>query len=218
VSDVLEVHNVWKRYPGDPPVESLRDVSLTIREGELVAIVGPSGSGKTTLLHVMGTLDRPTQGDVRVAGHAASGLSDVELSGLRGKVAGSEGFVPWVERFIGIRAGLGFFGVRPVLAVGAGLAVVFAAMTTGRYWTWERITMGLAIFNGLFVPAALLAHPDWSAVGHSLLTWSPLPHGKAFDILLLVLADIGATVTPWMTSFTSSRLVTGYANAGGGWA
>ena len=83
MSVVLEVHNVSKRYPGDPPVESLRGVSLTIEEGELLAIVGPSGSGKTTLLHVMGTLDRPTQGEVRVAGQAASDLSDVELSGLR---------------------------------------------------------------------------------------------------------------------------------------
>src|SRR5262249_24635391 len=80
---VLEVHNVSKRYPGDPQVESLRGVSLTIEEGELLAIVGPSGSGKTTLLHVMGTLDRPTQGEVLVAGQAASDLSDVELSGLR---------------------------------------------------------------------------------------------------------------------------------------
>lgn len=83
MSAVLEVHNVWKRYPGDPPVESLRDVSLTVQKGELLAIVGPSGSGKTTLLHVMGTLDRPTQGEVRVAGQDASGFSDVELSGLR---------------------------------------------------------------------------------------------------------------------------------------
>src|SRR5215472_11690832 len=83
MSVVLEVHNVSKRYPGDPPVESLRGVSLTIEEGELLAIVGPSGSGKTTLLHVMGTLDRPTQGEVLVAGQAASDLSDVELSGLR---------------------------------------------------------------------------------------------------------------------------------------
>src|SRR5215813_10916098 len=83
MSAVLEVDNVSKRYPGDPPVEPLRGVSLTIEEGELLAIVGPSGSGKTTLLHVMGTLDRPTKGAVLVAGQAASDLSDVELSGLR---------------------------------------------------------------------------------------------------------------------------------------
>src|SRR5215831_1444970 len=80
---VLEVHNVSKRYPGDPQVESLRGVSLTIEEGELLAIVGPSGSGKTTLLHVMGTLDRPTSGEVLVAGQPVTALDDAELSGLR---------------------------------------------------------------------------------------------------------------------------------------
>ncbi len=83
MSAVLEMQGVWKVYPGDPPVESLRDVSLSIDAGELLAIVGPSGSGKTTLLHVMGTLDRSTRGEVRVAGQPVSTLSDVELSGLR---------------------------------------------------------------------------------------------------------------------------------------
>jgi len=116
-------------------------------------------------------------------------------------------FLTLVTEFIGIRAGLGFFGIRPAVAVGAGLAVVFAVITTGRYWTWERITMGLAIFNALFVPAAILAHPDWTAVGHSLVTWTPLPHGNSFDILLLILADIGATVTPWMIFFQQSAVV-----------
>jgi len=80
---VLELANVVKRFPGDPPVESLRGVSLRVDAGELVAVIGPSGSGKTTLLHVMGTLEKPTQGSVQVAGQEASGLSDRELSGLR---------------------------------------------------------------------------------------------------------------------------------------
>ena len=83
MSAVLVLRDVWKRYPGDPPVESLRGVSLAIEEGELVAIMGPSGSGKTTLLHVMGTLDRPSAGEVRVAGRPVAGLSDAELSGIR---------------------------------------------------------------------------------------------------------------------------------------
>jgi Mn2+/Fe2+ NRAMP family transporter len=116
-------------------------------------------------------------------------------------------FLTLVTEFIGIRAGLGFFGIRPTIAVGAGLAVVLAAMTTGRYWTWERITLGLAVFNGLFIPAALLAHPAWFQVGHALLTWTPLPQGNRYEILLLILADIGATVTPWMLFFQQSAVV-----------
>jgi Mn2+/Fe2+ NRAMP family transporter len=116
-------------------------------------------------------------------------------------------FLTLITEFIGIRAGLGFFGVRPVVAVGVGLAVVMAAITTGRYWTWERITLGLAIFNGLFIPAAILARPDWSAVGHAMLTWTPLPRGNQPEILVLILADIGATVTPWMIFFQQSAVV-----------
>ena len=85
---VLELRDVVKRYPGDPPVEALRGISLAIRTGELVALVGPSGSGKSTLLHVMGTLDRPTEGSVWVAGHAASRLPDRQVSGLRSRAIG----------------------------------------------------------------------------------------------------------------------------------
>jgi len=87
---VLDLDDVTKTYPGEPPVEALRGVSFTVRRGELVGIVGPSGSGKTTLLHLIGTLDRPTGGSVRVTGFDISQLSDRELSALR---AGRIGFV-----------------------------------------------------------------------------------------------------------------------------
>jgi putative ABC transport system ATP-binding protein len=80
---VLEMDDVRKTYPSEPPVEALRGVSFTIDEGELVAIVGPSGSGKTTLLHLMGTLDRPSSGTVRITGLDVAALSDRELSALR---------------------------------------------------------------------------------------------------------------------------------------
>src|ERR1700723_1094571 len=105
-------------------------------------------------------------------------------------------FLTLVTEFIGVRAGLGFFGVRPVVAVGAALVIVVGAITTGRYWTWERITLALAIFNGLFIPAAILAHPDWHAAGHAFLTWTPLPRGNHSEIIVLLLATIGATGTP----------------------
>jgi putative ABC transport system ATP-binding protein len=80
---VLELLTVSKTYPSEPPVTALRGVDLTVNAGELVAVVGPSGSGKTTLLHVVGTLDRPTTGTVRVTGMDASDMTDRELAWLR---------------------------------------------------------------------------------------------------------------------------------------
>jgi putative ABC transport system ATP-binding protein len=85
---VLELADVVKHYPGNPPVVALAGVSLRIDQGELVAIVGPSGSGKSTLLHVMGTLERPTAGVLRVAGQDTSAMSDAQLSGLRARRLG----------------------------------------------------------------------------------------------------------------------------------
>jgi putative ABC transport system ATP-binding protein len=85
---VLELADVVKQYPGNPPVVALAGVSLRIDQGELVAIVGPSGSGKSTLLHVMGTLERPTAGVLRVAGQDTSAMSDAQLSGLRARRLG----------------------------------------------------------------------------------------------------------------------------------
>ena len=80
---LLEVDNVTKSYPGEPPVEALRGVNLTIGSGELVGIVGPSGSGKTTLLQLMGTLDRPTSGRVRITGLDVAAMADVDVAYLR---------------------------------------------------------------------------------------------------------------------------------------
>ena len=80
---VLELDSVTKSYSSTPPVVALDGVSFGVRSGELVAIVGPSGSGKSTLLHLMGTLDRPSTGSVRVTGLDLSTLSDRELAALR---------------------------------------------------------------------------------------------------------------------------------------
>jgi putative ABC transport system ATP-binding protein len=80
---VLELAGVRRTYPGHPPVRALAGIDLSIRQGELVAIVGPSGSGKSTLLHVMGILDRPDSGSVRITGLDIAQLTDRELAALR---------------------------------------------------------------------------------------------------------------------------------------
>jgi putative ABC transport system ATP-binding protein len=81
---VLELRGAAKRYAGPPPVQALHSVDLTVRAGEMVAVVGPSGSGKSTLLHLVGALDRPSSGSVRIAGTEVGELGDAELSALRG--------------------------------------------------------------------------------------------------------------------------------------
>ncbi|WP_435847332.1 ABC transporter ATP-binding protein [Streptomyces griseus] len=86
VAPVVELRNATKSYPGG--VHALRAVDLTVHEGELLAVVGPSGSGKSTMLNVMGTLDRPTTGTVRIAGYDVSTLSDARLSALRARHIG----------------------------------------------------------------------------------------------------------------------------------
>jgi putative ABC transport system ATP-binding protein len=80
---VLDVDDVTKSYPGEPPVEALQQVNLTIGRGELVGIVGPSGSGKTTLLQLMGTLDRPTGGRIQVTGLDVATMADEDVAYLR---------------------------------------------------------------------------------------------------------------------------------------
>jgi Mn2+/Fe2+ NRAMP family transporter len=115
-------------------------------------------------------------------------------------------FLTLVTEFIAIRAGLGFFGVRPAVAVFGALLVLSVALMTHRYWTWERIILGAAMFNLVFVPVALLTHPHWGTVGRALVTWRPLPGGLTQETVLILLANIGATVTPWMLFFQQSAI------------
>jgi putative ABC transport system ATP-binding protein len=83
MTPVLELVAACKVYPGNPPVESIAGITLTIHGGELVAVVGPSGSGKTTLLNLAAGLDRPTSGSVRISGQPIEHLPDGRLAGLR---------------------------------------------------------------------------------------------------------------------------------------
>lgn len=115
-------------------------------------------------------------------------------------------FLTLITEFIAIRAGLGFFGVPPWAAVLTALLFLYTALVTHRYWTWERITLGIAVLNLVFIPVALLSHPDWHSIGHALVNWKPVPPMN-HDTLLILLADVGATVTPWMLFFQQSATV-----------
>jgi Mn2+/Fe2+ NRAMP family transporter len=111
--------------------------------------------------------------------------------------------VTLVAEFVAIRVGLAYFGLGAGVAVALGLALVLFTISGGRYWRWERIVLGLALFNGLFLAAAILVKPDIGALGGSL-DFSPFPGGSFNTLLLLLASTIGATVTPWMIFFQQS--------------
>jgi Mn2+/Fe2+ NRAMP family transporter len=111
-----------------------------------------------------------------------------------------------VTEFIAIQAGGLYFGLPSWLSVAIGVACVIGSLAFRRYATWERVLMGLAVFNLLFIPAALLAHPDGAALTRALATWQPVPDFNT-GFLTLVLATVGATVTPWMIFFQQSAVV-----------
>ena len=113
---VVELERVSKVYPGQPPVRALDQASLAVAAGELVAVAGPSGSGKSTLLHLMGTLDKPTAGTVRITGLDMARMRDRELAALRASRIGfvfQQFFLAEHQSVLGnVADGLLYAGVR----------------------------------------------------------------------------------------------------------
>jgi Mn2+/Fe2+ NRAMP family transporter len=121
------------------------------------------------------------------------GAADLTLTNL----------VTLVAEFVAIRVGLAYFHLGAGVAVALGLVLVVFTLSGGRYWRWERIVLGMALFNGLFLLAAILVKPDVGAVVSSF-GFTPFPGGSFNTLLLLLASTIGATVTPWMIFFQQS--------------
>ena len=109
--------------------------------------------------------------------------------------------VTLIAEFVAIRIGLAYFHIGAGVAALLGVTLVAFTLSGGRYWRWERIVLGLAVFNGLFLLAALFVHPSAGAILHSV---GRLPGGSFNTLLLLIVSTIGATVTPWMIFFQQS--------------
>ena len=111
--------------------------------------------------------------------------------------------VTLIAEFVAIRVGLAYFHLGAGVAVALGLVLVVFTLSGGRYWRWERTVLGIAIFNGLFLVAAILVKPDLGSLAGAL-SFTPLPGGSLNTLLLLMASTIGATVTPWMIFFQQS--------------
>jgi Mn2+/Fe2+ NRAMP family transporter len=111
--------------------------------------------------------------------------------------------VTLIAEFVAIRVGLAYFHLGAGVAVALGLVLVLFTLSGGRYWRWERTVLGLAMFNGLFLVAAVLVKPHVGTLASSL-SFTPLPQGSFNTLLLLLASTIGATVTPWMIFFQQS--------------
>ena len=161
---VVELSHVRREYQtGDVPTVALADVSLEVRRGEFVAIVGPSGSGKSTLMNLIGCLDRPSAGTVKIAGNDISTLDDNQLTAVRSKAIGfvfqQFQLLPLTSAVDNVAAPLLYQGLRPREAQKRA-----AAMLT-RLGLGDRLDFDRGLLSGgqqqrVAISRALVTNPD----------------------------------------------------------
>ncbi len=219
--NVVDLVDVVKTYDSEPPVHALRNVDLTVAAGEFVAVVGPSGSGKSTLLNLVGALDRPTSGVVRIAGQDISALNDAELSGLRGHHIGfvfqSFNLIDGLNAADNVGLGLVYSGVpasrRNALAREALDRVGLAARADhapGRLSGGER--QRVAIARALVgEPALLLADEPTgnldSVTGASIIETFQRLHQDGSTILMITHDQTLAAATPRQVTMHDGEIV-----------